>query len=391
MPHLRRSLSLWLTICYGLGTILGAGIYVLIGEVAALSGIFTPLAFLTAAIVATFTAISYAKLASYYPKSAGEAVYIQEAFGKKILSWIVGWLVVITGIVSAATLANGFVGYFRLFLPAPPWIIITLLILGIGAIAAWGIKQSVILTMVITLIEVAGLILVVVLGSSEIDLKHVQGEYFQAQHLAGIFLGGFLAFYAFIGFEDIVNIAEEVKNPRRTVPKAIFFSIGIATVLYVIVSSTVILAIPMEKLAGSSAPLALIFIQKGLSPLIIGGISLIAIINGALVQLIMASRIVYGMGALQGVPQIFSRVSKVTHTPLIATGLITALTLILALWFPLTALAKATSFIILIIFSFVNLSLLTLVVKQRLSRRQRILPTIGLICCLAFLLVVAIL
>jgi basic amino acid/polyamine antiporter, APA family len=392
--HLERTLSLPLITLYGVGTVLGAGIYVLIGEVAGTAGIYAPYSFLIAAIIAIFTAFSYAELSSRYPKSAGEAVYVDEAFHLNWLTAFVGWMVVLTGIVSSATMATGFVGYLQLFIPLADWSAIVLLMTGLCLIAVWGIKQSTLAITLITLIEIGGLILVLyIAGDSLHDMSLHWSELMPPKDSgiwSGIMLGSFLAFYAFIGFEDMVNVAEEVQNPRRNLPIAILLAISIATVLYILVALVAVTALPIEELAGSKAPLAAIIESKGYSPTLIGLISLFAVINGALVQIIMASRVIYGMGKLGGAPQFLATVNSITHTPVRATLLVSTLILLLALLFPLGTLAKTTSFIILSIFAAVNLSLI--IVKSRKSFIEGaasypiLMPIIGLLLCVSILL-----
>ncbi|MCK4587806.1 MAG: amino acid permease, partial [Gammaproteobacteria bacterium] len=298
-PTLKRSLSLPLITFYGLGTIIGAGIYVLIGVVASKAGMFSPLAFLLAAFIAGFTAFSYAELSSRLPRSAGEAVYIQEAFGKRWLSTIIGWSVVAIGLVSAATIANGFVGYLKIFIEIPDWLSITCLVISLGLIAAIGISQSVWIATIITLIEIGGLVYVLVVAGdnfSQIPARLPELiPSFEISAWNGIFVGAFLAFYAFIGFEDMVNVAEEVKDAPRTLPKAIIIALVVSTFLYLAIALIAVLALPVNELATSSAPLALIVensvVSNGNNPtLFISAISLIAVINGALIQIIMASR-----------------------------------------------------------------------------------------------------
>jgi len=359
---LKRSLSCFLLMSYGLGTILGAGIYVLVGKVAGISGVFAPFSFLVAALIAFFSAVSYAEFASRYPYSAGEAYYVNQGFRRRSLAGIVGWLVVLTGVVSAATLSKGFVGYFQVFFSVPAWTIITILVVSLGALAIWGIVESVIVTMVITWISVIGLLFVLVVAGhhlTEFTDKFITSvSRFELNDAKAIILGAFVAFYAFIGFEDMVNVAEEVINPRRTIPQAIFIALAIAAVLYFFTVLVAILALPISNLAASKAPLALIVQQQRISPKLIGLISLIAIVNGILVQIIMASRVIYGMAKQQNAPNLFARVNARTQTPILATISVIVIILLLALSFPVLELAKATSFIILLVFLCVNLSLI---------------------------------
>lgn len=385
MTKLKKAATFPLLACYGIGTILGAGIYVLIGKVAAESGMQAPFAFILAAVIAAFTAYSYAELSSRYPKSGGEAVYVLHGFGSKPLSALVGWLIIFTGIVSAATMANGFVGYLDLFVHIPRQASITALVLTLGILAVWGISESLWIVAVITFVEVAGLVLVLfAAGDVLVELPGRYPELLPGSSLAdwtGIALGGFLAFYAYIGFEDMVNIAEEVKEPKKNLPRAIFLALGISTIFYILLALVAILAVPLQELAASEAPLALILETRGYRPTLIGVISLFAVVNGALVQIIMASRVAYGMGMFGLANSWLAHVHEKTQTPVAATVLATLAVLVLALVFPLVTLAKLTSLIILMVFTLVNLSL----VKIK-KRKQVWIPLTGALFCVLLIL-----
>jgi len=361
-PTLRRSLSLNLVTLYGLGNILGAGIYVLVGKVVGEAGYLAPLSFLTASIIAGLTAFTFAELASRFPVSAGETVYVFEGFGKKQLSILVGLLIIMTGVVSAATIARGFVGYLNVFLNVPASLTIIVLLAVLGTVAIWGIMESVRTAAVLTCLEVLGLLLVLFVAAPYFTaLPSRINEFTPGTDLAiwpGIFSGAFLAFYAFVGFEDMVNVAEEVKNPQRNLPRAILLALATSTVLYVAIAFAVLLVLPPDQLAASDAPLANVYQEvTGNTPVAITFIAMFAVINGALIQIIMASRVCYGMARQRWLPAILCRVSDLTRTPIIATVLVTLLVMIMALWLPIEQLARATSFFLLIIFSLVNLSL----------------------------------
>jgi amino acid transporter len=361
-PGLRRSLSLPLTTFYGLGNILGAGIYVLIGQVVAHAAGFAPLSFLLASLLACLTAFSYAELSARYPLSAGEAVYVQEGLGLQALSALVGLLIILAGVVSAATILRGFTGYLQVFLPVPAWASILTIAMLLGGLAAWGIVESVRVVALITVVEIAGLLLVLYVaapavfapGSGWPDFSPLlSGEMWY-----GIFLGGFLAFYAFIGFEDMVNVAEEVREPERNLPRAILLALLVATVLYFLVALAAVVSVPGEQLAESDAPLAWLYhYLTGREPVVITLISMFAVINGALIQIIMSSRVCYGMAGRRWLPAVFRRVNATTRTPLVATLVVTALVLLMALWLPIGTLAKSASYFLLLVFTLVNLSL----------------------------------
>ncbi len=369
-PELIRRLSLPLLIFYGIGTILGAGIYVLVGKVAGEAGFYTPSAFMFASILAAFSAFSYAELAARFPRSAGEAIYIEEGFGIKKLSITVGLLIVTVGIVSVATLAHGFAGYLKVFFDLPEALIVIFLALFVGAVCAWGIGQSVLIASAMTIVEIIGLLIILYVGRGAYALIPVKAPEmipaFDASVWAGIFMGSFIAFYAYLGFEDIVNVAEEAINPRVNIPLAIIISLIVTTLFYILISIVAVILISPQELASSTAPLAMLYqTTTGQPPVVITIISLISVINGALIQVIMASRVLYGMSRKQWLPDKIGKINATTHTPLVATIIITGFVLFFALTFPLLSLAKITSFITLIIFMLINFSLLKLKYSKR--------------------------
>lgn len=359
-PHLSRTLGPLTVTFYGLGTIVGAGIYVLLGSVAGLAGGFLPYSFLIAGLIAALTALSYAELSARLPECAGAAVYIEAAWHHPKLSATIGWLLVLTGIVSASAIANGFVGYLNEFISVNRIVAISSLILILGIIAILNMKASAILVFAVTILEVFGLVLVVFYAwnAEPAALPMVETQPIDSDVVFGVLLGSFVAFYAFIGFEDMVNIVEEVKNPRQNLPVAILVAVASATVLYMLVAVSALRVLPAEQLAASDAPLSALMAASGGSRRIIAVISLIAVINGALVQIIMASRVLYGMASSAMIADFFARVNPVTHTPINSTLIIIGLILVFALSLPITQLAKLTSFIMLLIFSLVNLALI---------------------------------
>ena len=361
-PTLKRSLSLTLLTLYGLGNILGAGIYVLIGKVVATAGIFTPWSFVLASVLAGLTAFSYAELASRYPVSAGEAVYLQAGFDFRYLSAGVGILIILAGIVSAAAISRGFVGYFQQFLGWPEPVVVIVLVTALGALASWGIVESVRVAALFTLIEIFGLGLVVVVAWPPLDalgasLGALAGPS-DADAWHGILLGGILAFYAYIGFEDMVNVAEEVRDPLKNMPRAILLALVVSTLLYTAVALVAIASGALAELGASNAPLALIYERAvGRTPVLISAIALAAVVNGALIQIIMASRVCYGLARQGWVPALLGRVEARTRTPVVATVLATALVMTMALALPVETLARFTSLLLLIVFALINLAL----------------------------------
>lgn len=375
-----------------MGTILGAGIYVLIGEVSAVSGYAAPVAFVIACLVASLTGLSYAELSSQLPKSAGEAAYINAAFSRSYLARFVGAAVILTGVVSAATMLRGLVGYFSVFVETPDAAVILGGLLILFALSAWGIGEALWAAAIVTAIEAAGLIYVCfAAGLEHTTFNNLLEQSFAritTGDIAGVVAGSFLAFYAFIGFEDIVNVAEEVKEPEKNLPRAIVLSLLAATCIYFAVGAVAVMSVNPTVLGTAQAPLALVVESGGHSGVPIAIISILAVSNGALIQVIMASRVLYGMSDQRLIWHVFSRVNAATQTPLVATSTVAVVILVLALFFSLGELARLTSTIALIIFALVNISLLRL--KRHSDTRPAfqvpgIIPILALLACLVML------
>jgi amino acid transporter len=394
---LNRSIPLWLITFYGIGTIIGAGIYVLIAEISSESGNFTPFSFLISAVIVSFSAFSYSELSSRYPRSAGEATYVQEAFSKKWLSSLVGWVIVLIGIVSSATITRGFVGYFQVFYDLPPWVCIILLVTILCIISIWGVSLSLKAAAVMTIVEVLGIVLVIYFCAKNLVVLKTNVQDFvpplDIKVWSNIFVGAFIAFYAYVGFEDIVNMAEEVKNPRKNLPIAILIALIVTTILYILVSLVVVTSLPIDVLNKTTSPFTTIIKLNSNFPVsVITIISIMAIINGALIQIIMSSRVLYGMASQKISLNFFGHINRRTKTPDYATIFVGLIVLTLALWFPLITLAKASSLIILSVFTLINLSLLFIKISKKDSGQPYIsfpiiIPILGSILCL--LLVIA--
>lgn len=386
---LKRSLGLPLVALYGLGNILGAGVYVLVGKVAGFAGTSTTLAFIVAMITAGFTAFSYMELAGRFPISASVSVYLHKAFGKRWLSVLVGLAMVAGGIASAAALAQGFAGYFSSFVNVPTVVASVGLLLILGAIAIKGIGESAKAAAIFTAIEVLGLVLIIWFGRgafSQVELHQIVSVD-PSVGVGGIIAGAFLAFYAFIGFEDMVNVAEEVKNPQKTMPIAILISLIVSTVLYLLVVIVATTIVSPAELATSKSPLTLVFQRSGAgSGQILSLIGMVATINGVIVQIIMGSRIVYGLAQRGWLPGNLAMVHQKYKTPIPATLLVLALMIAGTILLPLVSLAQLTSLLVLSIFSLVNISLI--VIKRRSKKHggyisvPSFVPYVGATLCL---------
>ncbi|WP_245539510.1 APC family permease [Thiomicrorhabdus arctica] len=375
--RLKRVISLPMLVLYGLGTTIGAGIYALVGELAGVSGYLAPAAFLVASILAGITALSFAELSSRYPWAAGAALYTREGLGSERFSTLVGLLVVSAGLVSSAALVNAFAGYLNHLIA--PWVeldrmtIVLLATLFLGLFALWGILQSILITTAMTLLGIAGLIIIIYVGHGALaDLSTEWPKLIPSADFTSwgfVFAGTLLAFYAFIGFEDMVDVAEEVKDVKRNLPLAILITLGFTTVLYMLIMTIAVLSMPPEVFAQSSAPMAFLYqYHTGEDAKLISIIGLFAIIDGVLIQMIMASRVLYGLSSRGQLPALLSRVHPKTQTPLYATGLTICSVLILSLVGRLGSLAELTSIIMLIVFSLVNLSLWR--IKQRVPNNE---------------------
>jgi APA family basic amino acid/polyamine antiporter len=367
-PSLRRDVGLTLFALYGTGNIIGAGIYVLVGKVAGEAGYLAPLAFVLAAIIAGLTGLSYGELAARYPVSAGEAVYLHKAFGRRWLSMGAGFLIALAGLVSAATMARGFVGYFNQFVAIDATFTIVTLISVLTLIAIRGIAESARAAALLTLVEAGGLLWIIMVASPNVaQLAELPlDDFFAAGDSVwqGIFAAAFLAFFAFIGFEDMVSIAEEVREPERNMPRGILWAFAISTTLYLLVTVVSIATLPIAELAASEAPLADVYRAATQGPVVmISLIGLVAVLNGALIQIIKAARVFYGMSCNGWLPPFFGVVNKRTRTPLRATLVAGGIVLTLALLLPLLSLARLTSGMVLLVFILINLALLR--IKRR--------------------------
>ena len=393
-PALRRRLSLPLLVLYGVGITIGAGIYVLIGAVAGHAGRFAPWSFALAGLAMALTVGSYAELSTRFPVSAGEAAYVRAAFRSRFASTLTGLLTIVIGVVSSATVVLGAAGYIGEFVDLPKAVVVAVVLVALGAVAAWGILESVLLASLFTLIEMGGLIIIIVAGSyagvPAFDVL-TSPPPFDAAVLSGIGYASLLAFFAFIGFEDLANVVEEAKVPHRDIPRAMVLTLVISTVLYLAVAAIAVAAVPPAELAASPAPLSLVFrAVAGISPATISAIAIVATLNTILAQMTMAARVVYGMARQGDLPRLAGHVHPKTATPLIATALIVGATLVLALLVPFERLAEGTSLATLAVFALVNLSLLRLRHRRHVSHGPHVrvplwVPVFGFVACVVMM------
>lgn len=393
---LKRSLGLPLSVLYGLGVTIGAGIYVLVGEAAARAGFHAPLSFILAALVMAPSGATFAELASRMPTSAGEAAYVKEGFGSDRIALFVGLMVAAIGIISAAAIARGSAGYIRDIADIPINLIVLMVVLSMGAVAAWGIIESVALAGAMTLIEIGGLLIIIGIASVTVPdlgsrLPEAVPELGDTGAWAGVLGASLIAFFAFTGFEGLANIAEEVKSPGWTIPRAILITLVLSTLLYVLVVWVALNVIPHDELGTAGAPLSRVFERlTGETPLAFSVIAILATVNGVVFYIVMSSRVIYGLARRGLLAEALARVNPATRTPLVATGLVVAIILALALAFPIEGLAEMTSRLTLIVFAFVNGALIA-IQRRRIPAppeayvAPRWVPAAGLISSLGLL------
>jgi APA family basic amino acid/polyamine antiporter len=360
-PTLRRALSLWeATIC-GVGVIVGAGIYALVGKAAGLGGSAVWLSFVIAALVAAFTGFSYAELSSMFPKAGAEYDYSWHAFGR-FIAFIVGWLIIIGGVVSAATVALGFAGYAKALFGFPVLLMAAIAIVASSAILVYGIKESAILAAIFTIVELGGLLIIIAVGLPHIG--HI--NYFEMPHgIGGVFSAAALIFFAYIGFEQVARLSEETKHAKTIVPKAILLSIGISTVLYVLVAIAAVSVLGWSALYNSTAPLADVAATAlGSNAFIV--LSLIALFstsNTVLLILLATSRTLYGMASEKSLPAIVAWIHPKRQTPIIAILLCMIFGIIFLFLGDIEIVAETTDFMIFITFIVINAAVVWLRVK----------------------------
>jgi basic amino acid/polyamine antiporter, APA family len=386
---LKRVFGLPTLVIYGVGDILGAGIYAVIGKIAGLSGTLVWVSFIIAMVVAALTALSYAELGSRFPQSGGVAYFVHKAFRNDWLSILVGWLMFCTCLVSMATLSKAFAGYFNAFAPAVPvWLIVIGLFAALAFVNFRGMKESSALNIFCTTLEVSGLLIVILVstlflfGGGEVTAASIPNA--PAVGATAVLQGAALAFYAFIGFEDIVNVAEEVENPERNVPRAILLSLSIAGVIYILISWLATQVLTPAQLADSTAPLLDVVrrTQPNFPQVIFSLIALFAVLNTALLNFVTASRLLYGMSREGLLPAWLGKLHPQRATPYRTLLVILPIAIFLALSGTLQFLAGTTATLLLGMFFLVNLSLV--ITKRREPRNSgfqvpAVVPALALI------------
>ncbi len=382
--HLKRELSLFQVVFYGLGVIIGAGIYVLIGKAAGMAGNSVWLSFALAAVIASLTGLSYAELSSMFPRSSAEYIYTRKAFSSRLFSFSFAWFIIFVGAVAAATVALGFGGYFQNMFGTPIVLNAAALVIGLSLLNFYGLKESMKLNIACVAITIGGLLLVIFLGIPYLGSVN----YFDMRFgFEGVMAAAAFIFFAFLGFEDIVNISEETKKPRRTMPKAILAAILIVSALYIMVSMSVVSILPWQELAKSNAPLA--DVSEAAMPgssFLFSIIALLATASTVLIFLIAFSRRLFGMAEEHSLPKIFSSIHPTRKTPWVAIFCMMAVALLFVLIGDIRTVASITDFGAFLIFAFVNFTLIWLRYKEpSVERNFRVPINVGVFPVLPFL------
>lgn len=388
--ELRRAIGPKLLLFLVIGDMLGTGIYALTGDVAGVVGGAAWLAFGMAFIVAVFSATSYLELVGKYPRAAGAALFSHKAFGSDVLTFFVAFAVMCSALTSVAAASRTFAGYSEEFIVLPAVLVAFAFILVLAAINFRGVGESVKFNVVLTCIEFSGLLIVIVIGGMALasgqgdpgkSLEFNEGDPF------GLVIGGAtLAFFAIIGFEDSINMVEETQDPRRTFPRAFFYGITITGVVYMLVAFVTTTLVPIDVLRDSNQDLLeVVRVGAPWFPLMaFSFIAMCAVTNTSLINLMMSSRLLYGMSKEAVIPKQFGAVHPVTRTPWVAIIFTTALALALASWGGVRLLGGTTALLLLVVFAIVNLSVLVLrrkPVGHDHYRAPTIFPVLGLISC----------
>ncbi|MBU8546211.1 MULTISPECIES: APC family permease [Roseomonadaceae] len=365
-PTLARSIGPFQLFAYTLGGMLGAGIYGLVGRAAGELGAALWLGFLVAMVAALLTGLSYASLGSRYPQAGGAATITQRAFARPLLTWVVGLAVMASGLSSVATQSRVVAeNLLRLAgLEAVPAIVIALgFLLIVCGIVLRGIQESMWVNILCTTVESAGLLLVIAVGiphwGSADLLETPDGE---GIGLSFLMTGAILTFFAFIGFEDTINVAEEARDPRRTLPFGIIGAMLVATLLYIAIAITAVSVVPWRELAAAPGPLAEVMARA--APWLPGwfyvAITVFAVANTALLNYVTASRLLFGMARQGLLPKALAAVHARRRTPHVATLALLPVLVALILAGDIGQLAAATVLLLLAVFTVVNVALLVL-------------------------------
>ncbi|NYF41990.1 amino acid transporter [Streptosporangium sandarakinum] len=394
---MKRVIGRKVLLMFVVGDILGAGIYALVGKVAGYVGGALWLPFLVAFVLAALTATAYAELVGKYPRAAGAALYANKAFGVPFVTFMVAFAVLMSGITSASAAARAFGGNYLGEFVTLPAVVGALIFLGLVTLVNFaGISESVRVNVVLTIIEAFGLLVIVAIGIYA--LVSGEGEPARAVQfhpVNGAFLGVLggtaLAFYSLLGFEDSVNLAEECRDPQRDFPRALFGGITVAALIYMAVAFTATMLVDTRTLTGSTGPLLEVVKVAGLAfpPKLFALIALLAVGNTALINMLMASRLVYGMAREGIVPGVFAAVHHRRSTPWVAILFTLGIAVALVITGDVSGLADTTVLLLLCVFALVNVAVLVLrkdPVEHGHYRAPSWMPVLGAVVCVVLAL-----
>jgi APA family basic amino acid/polyamine antiporter len=393
--RLSRAVSGRLLYLFILGDVLGAGVYALVGEMAGEVGGPVWLPLLVALGLALLTAGSYAELVTKYPRAGGAAVFAERAFRRPVISFLVGFSMLAAGVTSAAGLSLAFAGdYFGTFVDAPERLVAVLFLVAVAALNARGIRESLGANVAMTIIEVSGLVVIVVLalvvlGRGDGDLGRVTRFADDTTPALAVLSGAILAYYSFVGFETSANVVEEVRDVRRVYPRALFGALLTAGAVYVAVGLAAVVVVDPETLAGSSGPLLEVVERAGAVPeWLFSLVALIAVANGALLTMIMSSRLAYGMAEQRLLPAALGRVLPRRRTPGVAIVVTTLVAVGLVFTGDLASLAETVVLLLLLVFISTNVAVLVLRrdhVEHEHFRVVTVVPWLGVASCVLLL------
>lgn len=348
---LRRVLGLVEVTAGGVGIIIGAGIYVLLGAATAEAGPLVWVAFLGAAVLSALTGLSYAELSSMFPSAAGEYEYTRHAM-PEWLAFVVGWTMILALVVAAATVSIGFARYVAYFVHLDGRVASLTLLVVVSIVAMMGIKQSAWLTVGLSAVQVGGLVFVAAIG-----LPHVGDvDLLSGPGVRGVLAGAALVFFAFIGFDEVITLAEETRDPTRTVPRALLLALGLSTVLYVAVAIAGVSVLGARALAASPRPLAdvMAHVLGDRGATVVAAIAVVTTTNTTLLAVTAASRVIYGMATSGALPRAFAVVHQIRRTPIRAILVVTGIATVFAAFGDFAIIAAVTDFAVYIVFSAVN-------------------------------------
>jgi amino acid transporter len=397
-PSLKRDIGPGLLVLFVIGDILGTGIYAVTGKVAGKVGGALWLPFVIGFAVAILTASSYVELVGKYPRAAGAALYTQRAFKVPFLTFIIAFMVMCSGLSSASAEARAFSGDYLDELTGgavPSTLVSILFVLALAALNLRGVSESVKTNVVLTLVELSGLLIVLVIGAYAAVTG--AGDPGRLGDLAaggtgpavftGVLGATALGFFAFVGFEDSVNMAEETKDPVRTFPRAIFTGVAVTGTVYILVALVSSLLVAPGTLEGSSGPLLEVVKAGGVAfpPQLFALIALFAVTNSALINMMMASRLCYGMANERILPRGMARVLPRRRTPVVGIVFVTLLAIALVSTGEIEGLGDTTAFLLLCVFAVVNVAVLVLRrdrVAHEHYRAPTIMPVLGALTAL---------